>query len=93
MTPPADGQAELFVGDHDLDAVGLFVEDDLGHLGRGQGVDDEGGRIGGPLDDVDLFALELADDGLNARAPHADARADRVDAGIVGNHRDLGPRS
>ena len=93
LTPPADGQAELFVGDHDLDAVGLFVEDDLGHLGRGQGVDDEGGRIGGPLDDVDFFALEFAYDGLNARAPHADARADRVDAGIVGNNRDLGPRS
>ena len=55
LTPPADGQAELFVGDHDLDAVGLFVEDDLGHFGRRQGIDDRGGGVGRPLDDVDLF--------------------------------------
>src|SRR5262249_10390114 len=41
-------------------------------------------------DDVDLLALQFLDDRLDAAAAHADAGADRVDAGIVRQHRDLG---
>ena len=42
LPAPADGEAELVVGNDDLDAVRFLVEHDLGHLGRRQRVDDEG---------------------------------------------------
>ena len=53
-------------------------------------VDDEGRGVRRPRDDVDLLALQLADHRLNAAAAHADAGADRVDAAVAGDHRDLG---
>ena len=53
-------------------------------------VDDEARRIRVPLDDVDLLALQLVDDGLDARAAHADASTDRIDRGILRNDGDLG---
>src|SRR6185312_8105894 len=62
----------------------------LGDLGRSQRIDDEGGGIAGPGDDVDLLALQLADHGLDAAAAHADAGADRIDAAVVGDDADLG---
>src|SRR5262249_49508459 len=40
--------------------------------------------------DVDLFALQFAHHGLHAAAAHADAGADRIDAAVVGDDRDLG---
>ena len=43
-----------------------------------------------PGDDVDLLALQLLDDGLDAAALHADAGADRVDRAVVADHADLG---
>ena len=46
-----------------------------------------------PQDDVDALAGELLGDRLHARAAHADAGADRVDARIVGLHRDLGAQA
>ena len=42
------------------------------------------------LDDVDLLAAQLADDGLDAHALHADAGADRVDVLVAGHDGDLG---
>src|SRR5262249_30622153 len=47
-------------------------------------------RIFGELDDVDLLAAELADDGLDSRAPHADAGADRIHVALARVDRDLG---
>jgi len=41
------------------------------------------------LDDVDLFAAQLADDRLHPRAFHAHTRADRVDVAILRPDRDL----
>ena len=52
---------------------------DAAHLGGLQCLLGEGGDLFGELDDVDLFAAQLADDGLHAHALHADAGADRVD--------------
>ncbi len=46
-----------------------------------------------PGNDVDLLALQLADDGLHAAAAHADAGADRIDRGIAADHGDLGAAS
>jgi hypothetical protein len=39
---------------------------------------------------VDAFAVELVRHRLHARAAHADAGADRIGAGVVSDHRDLG---
>ena len=44
-----------------------------------------------PLDDVDLLAAQLAADDLDARAPQADAGADRIDVALGGGHGDLRP--
>src|SRR5262249_53077210 len=90
LAAAADGEAELALGHDDLDAPRLLVEHDLGHLGRREGIDDEGRRIGRPWDDVDLLALQFADHGLHAAAAHADAGADRIDAAVVRQHGDLG---
>ena len=46
LAAAADGKAELLVGNDDLHTAGFLVHDDLGDLGRGQGVDDEGGVPG-----------------------------------------------
>ena len=73
--------------------VEILVEHDLHHLGGLKRVDDERGGIGRPGDDVDLLALQFVDDRLDARAPHADAGADGIDRGIVGDDRDLGARA
>jgi hypothetical protein len=89
LAAPADGERQLLVGHHDLDALGVLVENDLGHLGGLQRVHEEGRRILVPRDDVDLLALKLVDDRLHAAAAHTDAGADRVDGVVVGNHGDL----
>ena len=73
--------------------VEVLVEHHLHHFGRLQRVDDEGRRVGRPRDDVDLLALQLVDHRLHARAAHADAGADRIDRGIVGDDGDLGARA
>ena len=86
----ADGERQLRVRHHDLDALGVLVEHDLDHFGRRQRVDDEGRGVRRPLNDVDLLALQLVDHGLHAAAAHADAGADRIDGGVARHHRDLG---
>ena len=83
LAAAADGERKLRVGHHDLDAVGVLVEHDLGDFGRRQRVDDEGRRVRVPLDDVDLLALQLVDHRLHAAAAHADAGADRIDGGVA----------
>src|SRR5690606_18786427 len=90
LAAPADRQRQLFVGHHHLDLAALFVDHDLRDFGRLKGVHEEGCLILVPRDDVDLFALQLVDDRLHARAPHADAGADRVDRVVIGNDADLG---
>ena len=41
-------------------------------------------------DNVDLLALQLADNGLHTATAHTDTGADRVDVGLVADHRNLG---
>src|SRR5208337_244397 len=57
---------------------------------RTQRVRREHHRILGEFDDVDLFAAQLADDGLHAHALHAHASTDAVHVAIPAHHRDLG---
>jgi hypothetical protein len=44
-------------------------------------------------DDVDALAGELVRHGLHARAAHADARPDGIDAVVVAAHGDLGAQA
>ena len=76
-----------------MSEVAFFVEHHLGDLGGCERIDHEGRDVVRPRDDVDLLALQLVDHGLDARAAHADACADRIDRGIARDHRDLGARA
>src|SRR3546814_3257365 len=83
----------LVVGNDDLDAAVILVDDDaLDRCGL-ERVDDEGRGVFGPGDDVGLLALHFLDDRLDAAALHADARADRIDAAVIADHADLGART
>ena len=87
----ADGEGELGVIDDDFELlVGEVGDGDASDLGGLKGFLGEGGDLFGVLDDVDLLAAELADDGLDAHALHADAGADGVDVLVAGHDGDLG---
>src|SRR4051794_22376166 len=90
----ADGERELVVVDDDVEVrtMRLFIARhgnarDLGRSQRVLRVDDD---VFVERDDVDLLAAQLADDGLHARALHADASADRIDVALARHDRDLG---
>ncbi len=80
----------MVIRDHDFNTLGILVEHNLGDFRRLQRVDDEGRSVVRPGNDVDLLALQLADDGLDAAAAHADAGTDRIDRGIAADDGDLG---
>src|SRR5262249_29650884 len=63
---------------------------DVGDLRRPQRVDDQRLDRLVPPDDVDLLAVQLLGDRLDARAADADAGADAVDAHVGRGDRDLG---
>ena len=65
------------------------VDGDLLHGRRREGRDRELADVRLPLDDVDLFAVQFLDDGADAAAAHADARADGIHLGIAGTDRHL----
>ncbi len=87
----ADGERELGVVDDDLYLlVGKVGDGDAADLCGLQRFFGEGGDLFGELDDVDLFAAQFANDGLDAHALHADTGADRVDVLVAGHDGDLG---
>src|SRR5208282_3496218 len=59
LAAAANGKRELLVGHYHLDALAFFVEHYFGDLGGGQRVDDEGGDVVRPWNDIDLLALQL----------------------------------
>ena len=90
LAPAANGLGELLLGNGDVHGPGLLVNDDGNHLRRGHGVNHVLGGILVPENDVHPLPGQLVGDRLHARAAHADAGADRVDALVVRVHRDLG---
>src|SRR6185437_879855 len=86
----ADGQRKLAVRHHHGGLLGGIVDVDLAHLGRGQRLGHEPGRLVVPGDDVDLLAAQLRYDHPHARTARADAGADRIDALHARLDRDLG---
>ena len=88
----ADRDGKLAVGDDGQGEVLGLVEDvDVLDLGRREGVADEPLGVDLVLEDVDLLALELADDRLDAYPFEADAGAHGIDILAVGIDRDLRP--
>src|SRR6476659_10590017 len=75
----ADGQGQLAVRHDHGGLLGGVVHVDLAHLGGGQRLGDEPGRLVVPGDDVDLLAAQLRHDHATARTARADAGADPVD--------------
>src|SRR5207237_6075683 len=86
----ADGQRQLTLGHDHLGGAGRLVDRDVAHLGRAQRIGDVLSGVLVPFDDVDLFAVQLVDDVLDAHAAHADARPDRIDAFLASCHRAFG---
>ena len=87
----ADGERELGVIDDDFKLLLAEIGDaDAAYLRRLQRFFGEGSDLFAELDDVDLFAAKLADDGLHAHALHADAGADWIDILVARHDGDLG---
>ena len=80
----------MLVRHHHFNALHIFIKHNLGHFGRCQRIDNKCRNVRRPLDDVDLFALQFIDHGLNARAAHTNASADRINRAILGAHTNLG---
>ena len=91
LTLASDGQGELLIGDDDLHAVGLLVQQDLGDLGGSQRTADIFGLLRDPVDDVDLLSPKLLHHRLNPGSLHAHTGTHRIYVGVVGDHGDLGP--
>ena len=85
----SDGQGHLVFGDDHIGGSFGLVDFNGSDIGGAQGAGDEGGGIGIPLNDVDLFALEFVDDALDAVAAQPDAGAYGIHAILSGGHGDF----
>src|SRR5687768_9629226 len=93
LAATADGLRQAVLGHGDVHRVRVLVHHDRSHLGRLHRIDDELRGVLHPGNDVDPLAGDLVRDRLHARAAHADAGTDRVDARVEALHRDLGARA
>ena len=55
-----------------------------------QSILDEDGWIGAVFDDIDVFATQLVNDGLNPRPPWTNACTNRINIRVLGSHGNLG---
>ena len=93
LAAPADGERELLVGHHDVDALLVLVEHHLGDFGRRSALTTKV-AMSGDHGMMSIFSpCSSFDHRLHARAAHADAGADRIDRGVARDHRDLGARA
>ena len=79
----ADGNGLLVLGSFDSGNFGFFVNFNYQAGSRRQGGADKFNRIIRIFNDIDFFAAELVDDGLDADAFLADAGADGINAFFV----------
>src|SRR6185437_1825183 len=90
----ADGEGKLRILDDHLEALLLRIHElHTGDLGGAEGLLREGDRFLAVRNNVYFFAAQLANDGLDAHALHADAGADRVHVLIAAFDRDFGALS
>ncbi len=84
-------RGELRVVDDDFNLLLAQVGDaHAADLGRLQGLLGKGSDLFAELDNVDLLAAQLANDGLHTHALHAYAGADRIHILVAGEHGNLG---
>src|SRR5690606_5274303 len=93
LTITADGLGQVVLGHGHVHGVAVLVDNDGGHLGGCHGIDDQLRGVLVPQNDVDALIGQLATDYLHARATHAHAGTDRVDALVIGFYGDLGTRT
>src|SRR5579863_170543 len=87
----ANGERELrIVNDYFHVFLGRIDDRDTADLGRTQSMRREGHRVVGELDDIDLLAPQLADDGLDPHALHSHAGTHAVHVAVAAVHGDLG---
>lgn len=80
----------MVIRNDNFNTFGIFIEHNLGNFSWLKCIDDEGSCVWRPRNDVDLFTLQLADNGLNAGAAHTDAGTDGIDGRVTRHDRDLG---
>src|SRR5262249_48874393 len=91
LTLLADGERELCVVHHNFQMFFERVDHgDAADLGRAESIRRHLDRIFRVLDDVDLLAPQLADDGLHPHALHADTGAHAVHVAVPRLDGDLG---
>src|SRR5690606_33507355 len=91
----ADGKGHLVARhDHGRDTLVVdLVERDVRRLGRAQRIRDKRRDVRRPFDHVDLLAVQLVHDVLDADTPDTDARANRVDLLLARRNGDLGAKA
>ena len=93
LTTTANRQRQLFFGNDDFDLAGFLVQNNLGDFSRLKRVHKEGRLVFVPRDNVDLLALKLVHNGLNAAAAHTNAGPHRVDGAIIRDDSDFRART
>src|SRR5229473_1546925 len=89
-----DGKGKLAVIHHNFEMLVARIHyGHTAHFGWLQRLFREGHRIFVILNDVNLLAAQLADNGLHPHTLHADASAHRVHVFVLGHDRDLGALS
>ena len=76
-------EADLVSLEEDLRFARFLIEFDRGDLRWAEGTGHEQLLILGEVDNVDVFILQLANNAVDARALHADACTDGIDALVV----------
>ena len=82
LPAPTNGQAQLVIRHHHLNAPGLLIHHHLGDFSRRQRIHHECRGLGRPGDDIDLLALQFRDNGLHARTTHPHAGTHRIDRAV-----------
>ncbi|MDT4860778.1 hypothetical protein FQZ97_953570 [compost metagenome] len=73
----------MVIRDDNFNTFRVFIENNLCNFSRLKRVDDEGSRIWRPWNNVDLFALQFSNNGLNAGTTHTNAGTNRIDRCIA----------
>ena len=86
----ADGKRQLVLIDDNQKASFILGGKHSFNLSRSQRIFDQFAQIVIPLEDIDLFAMQLIDDDLYTGASGTDACADRINVRIVAHDSHLG---
>ncbi len=89
MSALTDRKGKLVIGYNDFHAVHVFIDDDFAYNSGSECVTNETRWVHVVRNNIDLLAVQFADNSLNSRALHTDASADRVNRRIARINGDL----